>query len=115
MRSTRSSMTNDERGVETGAMKDRTEVVYVSPLKALSVDIHKNLEVPLAGIAELAAARGIALPTSWILIETGYSRSTRQPTSCSAGTTLPNPPDQKSLREPLRWSGLFSRKLHRSI
>ena len=59
------------RGVETGAMEDRTEVVYVSPLKALSVDIHKNLEVPLEGIAELAAARGIALPTIRTAVRTG--------------------------------------------
>src|SRR6266478_6144184 len=31
-------------------LKDETLVVYVSPLKALSNDIHKNLEEPLAGI-----------------------------------------------------------------
>src|SRR5689334_2099653 len=37
-------------------LADETQVVYVSPLKALSNDIHKNLEEPLAGIrAELAA------------------------------------------------------------
>src|SRR5882672_7560158 len=33
-----------------GDLKDETMVVYVSPLKALSNDIHKNLEEPLAGI-----------------------------------------------------------------
>src|SRR5436190_3002518 len=33
-----------------GELKDETLVVYVSPLKALSNDIHKNLEEPLAGI-----------------------------------------------------------------
>jgi len=33
-----------------GKLKDETRVVYVSPLKALSNDIHKNLEEPLAGI-----------------------------------------------------------------
>src|SRR5580765_8179050 len=31
-------------------LKEETSVVYVSPLKALSNDIHKNLEEPLAGI-----------------------------------------------------------------
>src|SRR6185436_8377448 len=36
-----------------GRLKDETSVVYVSPLKALSNDIHKNLEEPLA---ELRAA-----------------------------------------------------------
>jgi len=39
-----------------GGLPDATEVVYVSPLKALSNDVEKNLEEPLAGIrAELAA------------------------------------------------------------
>jgi len=39
-----------------GALPDTTTVVYVSPLKALSNDIHINLEAPLEGIrAELAA------------------------------------------------------------
>jgi ATP-dependent Lhr-like helicase len=33
-----------------GNLTDETRVVYVSPLKALSNDIHKNLEEPLAGI-----------------------------------------------------------------
>src|SRR3989441_2106213 len=33
-----------------GKLKDETRVIYVSPLKALSNDIHKNLEEPLAGI-----------------------------------------------------------------
>ena len=35
-----------------GPLPDETRVVYVSPLKALSNDIHKNLEEPLAGIRE---------------------------------------------------------------
>src|SRR5205807_1656970 len=43
-------------GVTAGALPDETLVVYVSPLKALSNDIQRNLEAPLAGIrAELAA------------------------------------------------------------
>ncbi len=42
-------------GIERG-LADETHVVYVSPLKALSNDIQRNLEAPLAGIrAELAA------------------------------------------------------------
>src|SRR2546425_3596904 len=42
-----------------GKLKDETRVVYVSPLKALSNDIHKNLEEPLAGIrAALLASEG---------------------------------------------------------
>src|SRR5213594_1329837 len=45
-----------------GTLRDETRVVYVSPLKALSNDIHKNLEEPLAGIgAALRASEGRAI------------------------------------------------------
>src|SRR3984957_797115 len=44
----------------SGALKDEIYVLYVSPLKALSNDIHKNLEEPLAEIrAALKTATGI--------------------------------------------------------
>jgi ATP-dependent Lhr-like helicase len=36
----------------SGELRDETQVVYVSPLKALSNDIRKNLEAPLLGIGE---------------------------------------------------------------
>jgi ATP-dependent helicase Lhr and Lhr-like helicase len=39
-----------------GALPDETRVVYVSPLKALSNDIQRNLEAPLNGIREELAA-----------------------------------------------------------
>src|SRR5947199_4116590 len=42
-----------------GELRDETQIVYVSPLKALSNDIKKNLEAPLAGIAEELRARGL--------------------------------------------------------
>src|SRR5712671_439869 len=42
-----------------GNLMDETRVLYVSPLKALSNDIHKNLDEPLAGIrAALVASEG---------------------------------------------------------
>jgi len=42
-----------------GKLTDETQILYVSPLKALSNDIHKNLDEPLAGIrAALRAATG---------------------------------------------------------
>ena len=41
-----------------GGLADETRVVYVSPLKALSNDVHRNLALPLAGIREELAARG---------------------------------------------------------
>ncbi len=52
-------------------MLDETQVVYVSPLKALSNDIHRNLEVPLAEIAALAAREGILLPPIRTSVRTG--------------------------------------------
>jgi len=43
-----------QQGLTKGGLVDGTQVLYVSPLKALSNDIHINLEQPLAGIgAEL--------------------------------------------------------------
>ena len=41
-----------------GELRDETQIVYVSPLKALSNDIRKNLQEPLAGIRELLKAEG---------------------------------------------------------
>ena len=42
-----------------GELPDATQVVYVSPLKALSNDIRLNLEQPLAGIRQELVARGL--------------------------------------------------------
>ncbi|MET1027259.1 MAG: DEAD/DEAH box helicase [Dongiaceae bacterium] len=40
-------------------LPDATQIVYVSPLKALSNDIQRNLEAPLAGIRAALQARGL--------------------------------------------------------
>ncbi|HEV2546788.1 MAG TPA: DEAD/DEAH box helicase [Stellaceae bacterium] len=42
-----------------GELGSETQIVYVSPLKALSNDIQKNLEAPLAGISEALRAQGL--------------------------------------------------------
>src|SRR5215471_8755334 len=42
-----------------GGLKDETQIVYVSPLKALSNDIQRNLEAPLAGIRERLKAQDL--------------------------------------------------------
>ena len=52
-------------------LEDRTAVVYVSPLKALSTDIHRNLQAPLAEMAELAEAGGRPHPEIRTAIRTG--------------------------------------------
>jgi len=59
------------RAALDGGLQDRTEVVYVSPLKALSNDIHKNLERPLAEISALAAEKGFLLPPIRVAVRTG--------------------------------------------
>jgi ATP-dependent Lhr-like helicase len=42
-----------------GKLPDATQVVYVSPLKALSNDVHRNLDAPLAGIRAELRRRGL--------------------------------------------------------
>ncbi|WP_175796989.1 DEAD/DEAH box helicase [Burkholderia ambifaria] len=54
-----------------GALPDATLVVYVSPLKALSNDIHVNLDAPLAGIAESLAQLGLPVPAIRTAVRTG--------------------------------------------
>src|SRR3954469_25087436 len=54
-----------------GQLQDRTEVVYVSPLKALGNDIQKNLEGPLREIMALAADRGLLMPAIRTMVRTG--------------------------------------------
>jgi len=59
------------RQARAGALPNRTEILYVSPLKALSNDIHKNLDIPLLGVAEVAASQGIALAPVRTAVRTG--------------------------------------------
>src|SRR5438128_8107608 len=54
-----------------GELTDRTEVLYVSPLKALGNDIQKNLEGPLREIMQLAADRGLLMPEIRTAVRTG--------------------------------------------
>src|SRR5213594_1397675 len=54
-----------------GELKDRTRVVYVSPLKALGNDVQKNLQQPLAEIADAALAAGRLMPDIRVMVRTG--------------------------------------------
>lgn len=47
-----------ERGSATAGVR----VLYISPLKALGADVHRNLQEPLAGIAQRLAAQGLGVP-----------------------------------------------------
>src|ERR1022692_4639503 len=54
-----------------GDLHNRTEVLYVSPLKALGNDIQKNLDGPLSEILALAAERGLLMPEIRTAVRTG--------------------------------------------
>jgi ATP-dependent Lhr-like helicase len=56
-------------------ISETTGVVYVSPLKALAVDIHENLERPLAEIAEVARELGLDPPDLTVGVRTGDTPS----------------------------------------
>jgi len=55
----------------SGELKDCTEVLYVSPLKALSNDIKTNLEIPLGEIQRLVLERGYRMPEIRAAVRTG--------------------------------------------
>lgn len=54
-----------------GNLPNYTEVVYVSPLKALSNDIYKNLTLPLTQIQNLAKAKGLKMDEIRVAVRTG--------------------------------------------
>ncbi len=54
-----------------GTLKNKTYILYISPLKALGNDIRKNLEEPLQGIQDLAAEKNIKTPKIRVATRTG--------------------------------------------
>ena len=65
-------------GCENGSLPDETSVVYVSPLKALSTDIHVNLAVPREGIQRLASEAGLDVPPITTGVRTGDTSASRR-------------------------------------
>ena len=65
------------RAMQEG-LPDATQVVYISPLKALSNDIQKNLAVPLQEIAALAEALGTPIPEIRTAVRTGDTKATER-------------------------------------
>ena len=63
------------RRARAGELEDRIEAVYVSPLKALSNDVRKNLEIPLGEIRALAEERGVPLAEIRTAVRTGDTRA----------------------------------------
>ena len=61
-----------------GSLPDTTQVVYVSPLKALSNDIQKNLAAPLEEIQALAEESGSFLPDIRTAVRTGDTKASER-------------------------------------
>jgi ATP-dependent Lhr-like helicase len=59
-------------------LADEVRVVYVSPLKALSADIHKNLAEPRRGIRRLGEASGLDIPRITAAVRTGDTTSSER-------------------------------------
>jgi len=59
------------RAARSAELAEETQVLYISPLKALSNDVRKNLDIPLAEIAELAVQRGVRLAPIHTNVRTG--------------------------------------------
>jgi ATP-dependent Lhr-like helicase len=59
------------RKAVAGDLLDQTEVLYVSPLKALGNDIQRNLDAPLGEILQLARERGYLMPEIRTAVRTG--------------------------------------------
>ena len=67
--------------------KTKTRVLYISPLKALGVDVERNLRSPLIGITQTAKRLGLPAPLVTVGVRSGDT------TAADRRTLLTNPPD----------------------
>jgi ATP-dependent Lhr-like helicase len=75
------------RAAERGELAaSGTQVLYVSPLKALTLDIRQNLETPLAEISAIAAELGLQAPEIRVAVRSGDT------TSAGRAAMLKRPP-----------------------
>jgi len=61
----------DRLMLHTDEPRKGCRIVYVSPLKALAVDVERNLRSPLAGMANMARRMGVAFHEPQISVRTG--------------------------------------------
>jgi ATP-dependent helicase Lhr and Lhr-like helicase len=93
-------------------LPDETQVLYVSPLKALSNDIHRNLQVPLQEIHQAALAAGLEPQPIRVAVRTGDTpQSERQAMLRKAPHILVTTPESFYLL----LTGAKSRELLRSV
>lgn len=67
--------------------KTKTRVLYISPLKALGVDVERNLRAPLIGITQTAKRLGLPAPLVTVGVRSGDT------TAADRRSLLSNPPD----------------------
>ena len=79
----------DEASAERTPPKDapRTRILYISPLKALGVDVERNLRSPLVGIGQSARRLGVAAPAVTVGVRSGDT------TSSDRRKLVSDPPD----------------------
>ncbi|TLM75157.1 DNA glycosylase AlkZ-like family protein [Pseudarthrobacter sp. NamB4] len=75
------------KGRRTRAPKRKTRVLYISPLKALGVDVERNLRSPLIGITQTAKRLGLPAPLITVGVRSGDT------TAADRRLLLSNPPD----------------------
>ena len=66
------------RDAVAGTLPEATRVLYVSPLRALSNDVERNLLGPLAGLSEAAVAAGLPAPALRVAVRTGDTTGARR-------------------------------------
>ncbi|MRH88843.1 ATP-dependent helicase [Nocardia sp. SYP-A9097] len=59
------------KGKSGAAEKPKTSVLYISPLKALAVDVERNLRAPLVGVTQTAKRLGLAAPEISVGVRSG--------------------------------------------
>ena len=64
-----------KRRTATDAAASPTRILYISPLKALGVDVERNLRSPLVGIGQSARRLGIAVPEVTVGVRSGDTTS----------------------------------------
>jgi ATP-dependent helicase Lhr and Lhr-like helicase len=77
----------NEPADNTGDAPRGPKVVYVSPLKALAVDIQQNLDAPLREIGEVATELGLPVPAIGVAVRTGDTAASAR------AAMLRKPPD----------------------
>ena len=65
------------QGLE-GSLRDETQVLYISPLRALSNDVQKNLQQPLHEIGQVLTGMGLSAPEIRVMVRTGDTPSSQR-------------------------------------